>query len=84
MFDGIFIQDMNPLNISSIRRNPIIADLFLRMDLIERRGLVLRKIIEAYKSEENYKEDLKPEFRSTEFSFIIILMNLNYEGQSEG
>ena len=54
------------------------------MDLMERRGSGLRKIIEAYEFEENYKIELKPEFRSTESAFFTILKNLNYEGQNEG
>jgi ATP-dependent DNA helicase RecG len=84
MYDGTFIQDINPLDVSSSRRNPILADVFARMDLMERRGSGLRKIIEAYISEENYKENLKPEFRSTESSFVTILKNLNYDGKNEG
>lgn len=82
MYDGTFIQDINPLDVSSSRRNPIIADVFARMDLMERRGSGLRKIIEAYEAEENYKEELKPEFKSTESSFITILKNLNYDTQN--
>ena len=92
MYDGTFIQDINPLDVSSSRRNPIIADVFARIDLMERRGSGLRKIIEAYEAEENYKEELRPEFKSTESSFTTILKNLNYDtqnvtqndGQSEG
>jgi len=84
MYDGTFVQDLNPLNVSSTRRNPILADVFARMDLMERRGSGLRKIIEAYKREENYKEELKPEFRSTESSFTTILKNLNYDTQNVG
>ena len=82
MYDGTFVQDLNPLNVSSTRRNPIIADVFARMDLMERRGSGLRKIIEAYEACENYKEELKPEFKSTESSFITILKNLNYDTQN--
>lgn len=82
MYDGTFVQDLNPLNVSSTRRNPIIADVFARMDLMERRGSGLRKIIEAYEAEENYKEELKPEFKSTESSFTTILKNLNYVTQN--
>ena len=52
------------------------------MDLMERRGSGLRKIIEAYKFEENYKEELKPEFRSTESSFFTVLKNLNYSTEN--
>ena len=84
MYDGTFIQDINPLSVSSARRNPVLADLFARMDLMERRGSGLRKIIEAYSAEENYKEEFRPEFRSTESSFTTILKNLNYVGQNEG
>ena len=82
MYDGTFVQDLNPLNVSSTRRNPIIADVFARMDLMERRGSGLRKIIEAYEAEENYKEELKPKFKSTESSFTTILKNLNYVTQN--
>ena len=82
MYDGTFVQDLNPLNVSSTRRNPIIADVFARMDLMERRGSGLRKILEAYEVEENYKEELKPEFKSTEASFTTILKNLNYDTQN--
>ena len=84
MYDGTFVQNLDPLNVSSTRRNPIIADIFARMDLMERRGSGLRKIIEAYKMEENYKNDIKPEFKSTESSFITILKNLNYNTKNDG
>ena len=84
MYDGTFVQDLDPLNISSSRRNPVIADVFARMDLMERRGSGLRKIIEAYEAEENYTEELMPEFRSTESSFTTVLKNLNYVGQNVG
>ena len=82
MYDGTFVQDLNPLNVSSIRRNPIIADVFARMDLMERRGSGLRKIIEAYEAEEYYRKELKPKFKSTESSFTTILKNLNYVTQN--
>ena len=72
MCDGTFVQDLNPLNISSTRRNPIIADVFARLGLMERRGSCLRKIIESYKIAGNYDERLHPEFTSTETSFTTI------------
>ncbi len=88
MYDGTFIQDRDIFNISSVRRNPVIADLFARMNLMERRGSGLKKIVEAYESEEKYNEDLIPEFRSTESAFFTVLKNLNYEeinvGQNVG
>ena len=48
----------------------------------EIRGSGLRKIIEAYEAEENYKDELKPEFKSTESLFTTILKNLNYDTQN--
>ena len=83
MYDGTFVQNVDPYNVSSSRRNPVLADLFARMDLMERRGSGLRKIIEAYESCENYKIELKPEFRSTESSFFTVLKNLNYDTQND-
>ena len=83
MADLTFIQDVNPLNVSSVRRNPILADLFARMDLMERRGSGLRKIIESYESEENFTNEMTPEFISTETKFTIILKNLNYSVQKD-
>jgi predicted HTH transcriptional regulator len=84
MYDGTLIQDRDIFNISSVRRNPIIADLFSRMNLMERRGSGLKKIVEAYEFEEKYNENLMPEFRSTESAFFTVLKNLNYEGISVG
>lgn len=83
MADLTFIQDLNPLNVSSVRRNPILADLFARMDLMERRGSGLRKIIESYEAEENFTNKMMPEFISTETKFTIILKNLNYSAQKD-
>ena len=84
MYDGSLVQNIDPYNVSSSGRNPVLADLFARMDLMERRGSGLRKMIEVYESCENYKRELKPEFRSTESAFFTVLKNLNYEGQSVG
>ncbi len=96
MYDGTFIQDHDLKNIASLRRNPLIADVMSRMDLMERRGSGLRKIIESYEKEKNFKQGLEPEFRSTENAFFTLLKNLNYdyyqqttydvlsEGRSEG
>jgi ATP-dependent DNA helicase RecG len=72
MPDGKRIQDLNIDDVASIRRNPVICDLFNRLKLMERRGSGLRKIIDQY------PEDAAPSFRSTEQSFIVTLKNLNY------
>jgi ATP-dependent DNA helicase RecG len=72
MPDGKRIQDLNIDEIASVRRNPVICDIFSRLKLMERRGSGLRKIIDQY------PEDVTPSFRSTEQSFVVILKNLNY------
>jgi predicted HTH transcriptional regulator len=72
MPDGKRIQDLNIDDVASIRRNPVICDLFSRLKLMERRGSGLRKIIDQY------PESAASLFRSTEQSFIVTLRNLNY------
>ena len=44
MFGGVSIQEYDIYSIRSMRRNPVIADLFHRMKYMERRGSGLRKI----------------------------------------
>jgi len=72
MPDGKRIQDLNIDDIPSIRRNPLICDIFSRLKLMERRGSGLRKIIDQYPF------DAAPSFHSTEQSFVVTLKNLNY------
>ena len=72
MPDGKRIQDLNIDDVASIRRNPVICDIFSRLKLMERRGSGLRKIIDQY------PEDTVPSFRSTEQSFVVTLPNLSY------
>lgn len=48
MMDGRLIQQLDPLSIPSKRRNPLLADFFNRLDLMERRGSGMKKIISAY------------------------------------
>lgn len=72
MPDGKRIQDLDIDDVASIRRNPVICDLFSRLKLMERRGSGLRKIVDQY------PEDTAPSFRSTEQTFVVTLKNLNY------
>jgi ATP-dependent DNA helicase RecG len=72
MPDGKRIQNLNIGDIPSVRRNPVICDIFSRLKLMERRGSGLRKIID------NYPKDIAPVFRSTEQTFVVTLKNLNY------
>jgi predicted HTH transcriptional regulator len=78
MADGTLIQDQDTDNISSKRRNPIIADVFSRMHLMERRGSGFRKIKGDYRNALNYRVEVEPLFTSTPTSFFVTLYNLNY------
>ena len=79
MVSGKNIQDLDlSKSIISKRRNPVLADVFARLGYMERQGSGIKKIIENYKVEVNYNEDLKPEFFSDSSQFSVILKNLNY------
>ena len=71
--DGKRIQDLDIDDVASIRRNPVICDIFSRLKLMERRGSGLRKIIDQY------PDDIVPSFRSTAQSFIVMLPNLSHK-----
>ena len=78
MPDGSTVQNSDIKNIPSKRRNPVIVDLFNRMNLMERRGSGLKKILSDYYNAVNYSEDKSAEFKSTNKDFWVILKNLNY------
>ena len=78
MYDGTLIQDRDIDNVPSKRRNPVVADIFSRLDYMERRGSGFKKIMQAYEVEPNYTEDKKPVFYSNATEFRVILKNLNF------
>ena len=78
MFDGKLIQNIDVLHVPSKRRNPLLADFFSRLDLMERRGSGMKKIISAYKQYEHMPTYRAPEFTSDATEFHVILWNLNY------
>ena len=78
MYDGSIVQDLDLKMVPSVRRNPIIADVFSRMSLMERRGTGFKKIIEYYKRAPNFRKNLLPKFYSTHSTFIATLFNLNF------
>lgn len=79
MFDGINVQDRDIMSVPSRRRNPIIADVFSRLNYMERRGSGFKKIIEDYQAQHNYDETRKPNFLSEHDAFFLTLWNLNYK-----
>ncbi|MDR0751152.1 MAG: putative DNA binding domain-containing protein [Christensenellaceae bacterium] len=78
MPDGTLIQERDVEEVLSTRRNPIIAEIFHRLDFIERHGSGLKKIRNETANLYGYKEDFAPEFKSTRTEFHVILKNMNY------
>lgn len=78
MFDGINVQDRDIMTVPSRRRNPIIADMFSRLNLMERRGSGFKKIIEDYQNQYRYADEMRPSFVSEHGAFFLTLQNLNF------
>ncbi len=81
MFTGCLIQECDIYNMRSMRRNPVIADLFHRMKYMERRGSGLKKIVSETEMLPGYKPEFRPEFSSTAMDFKVTFKNLNYAPQ---
>lgn len=62
MVDGTFIQNLNLGQIPSKRRNPVLADVFARLDYMERNGSGIGKIIDACEFAVNYTNEKAPIF----------------------
>jgi len=82
MYRGKPIQECGLDEIDSVRRNPVIADLFHRMKFMERRGSGIKKILDETAKLPGYTDELKPTFRSTHSSFFVTLKNVNYSSRS--
>jgi ATP-dependent DNA helicase RecG len=78
MPDGAPIQERNIEMVPSIRRNPIIAEIFHRLGFIERRGSGLRKIKNETEALYGYTSERAPTFESTRTAFHVTLKNMNY------
>ena len=70
-------------NIPSIRRNPILADIFARMKFMDRRGSGFDKIINGtnrlFDDNKNHVE-----FYATETHFSVVIYNANYNNVENG
>ncbi|MBO5486176.1 MAG: hypothetical protein J5988_04495 [Eubacterium sp.] len=79
MFDGSLVQNLDTDHVPSRRRNPVIADIFNRMNFMERRGSGFKKIKDDYHKAVNFRSELEPQFYSDATSFWVTLYNLNYK-----
>ena len=61
-YNGLLIQDLDIKDVSSERRNPIIANVMAQLDYMEKRGSGLTRICNETKALEGYKDELKPVF----------------------
>lgn len=61
------------INVSSERRNPILANVMAQLDYMEKRGSGLSRICNETKALDGYKEELKPIFKSTPTQFQTII-----------
>lgn len=79
MYDGgkpIQNRDIN--KIPSIRRNPIIADVFAQLDYMEKRGSGLKKMQNLESTLPTYKGIPTPTFESDAHTFFTTFRNMNY------
>lgn len=81
MYSGQNVQDFAIEEISSVRRNPVLADVMAQLDLMEKRGSGLKKIRNATKAMKNYKEGRDPVFKSSVSQFMTIIYSMEYNGE---
>ena len=73
MYNGLLIQNLDIADVSSERRNPILANVMAQLDYMEKRGSGLTRICNETKALDGYKEELKPIFKSTPSQFQTII-----------
>lgn len=73
MYNGMLIQDLDIKDVSSERRNPILANVMAQLDYMEKRGSGLTRICNETKVLEGYRDELKPKFKSTPTQFQTII-----------
>jgi len=83
MYSGQIVQDLPLEEISSDRRNPILADVMAQLDYMEKRGSGLKRICNDTKALDGYKEELKPVFKSTTSQFMTTIYSMEYEPKDQ-
>ena len=78
MLDGTQIQDRDIYKVPSMRRNPVIADMFTQLDYMEKRGSGLRKMRELTEKLPNFLPGTEPQYQTEAISFYTTFYNLNW------
>lgn len=78
MLDGTQIQDRDIYKVPSMRRNPVIADMFTQLDYMEKRGSGLRKMRELTEKLPNFLLGKEPQYQTEATSFYTTFYNLNW------
>ena len=73
MYNGLLIQNLDIADVSSERRNPILANVMAQLDYMEKRGSGLTRICNETMALDGYKDELKPVFKSTPTQFQTII-----------
>ena len=76
MPEGRLIQTMNLEDIPSVRRNPVIADIFAQLGYMERKGSGMGKIINPIKALPYFEEKMLPSFFSDRAQFTVTFPNM--------
>ncbi|WP_279142142.1 ATP-binding protein [Bacteroides acidifaciens] len=87
MYNGMLIQDLDIADVSSERRNPILANVMGQLDYMEKRGSGLTRICNETKALDGYRDELKPVFKSTPTQFQTIIFastNMINIGDNDG
>ena len=79
MLDGTQIQDRDIYKVPSMRRNPVIADVFTQLDYMEKRGSGLRKMRELTEKLPNFLQGKEPQYQTEATSFYTTFYNLNWD-----
>ena len=78
MLDGTQIQDRDIYKVPSMRRNPVIADVFTQLDYMEKRGSGLRKMRELTEKLPNFLQGKEPQYQTEATSFFTTFYNLTW------
>ena len=73
MYNGMLIQELDIADVSSERRNPILANVMAQLDYMEKRGSGLTRICNETKALDGYRDEFKPKFKSTPTQFQTII-----------